>query len=902
MQLLQEARVHPLSVRARTRTAEYRPLGALLLPGEIVHEGSVEDAKSLVDTHFHSEELQVLRFLGATGGPSRNTGARQEPWFIEYRRLAEKDYLERLKESGSAPNRDLLDFRDRPFAGPLTPLMVLSPPSRARYTTALLRTADDLESWTFAHTTQTRYPEHPWPHPVVYMVRKHGLLETSVGPRPPTESVGPGLARLSSVLPIATVPSHVAQLLGLPDRLEDLDEEHWSKALELVRESDDDGVIGNLYAEAARVGRAAPATIRCRVSSGHDARPAEAVTVASDPELISILSQTGEPYVRVGTDSDRRLLVEAWLLRDTDTAVRSEVVSVPSGEPEALGDVFPLLRSRLSPQQRELLLQPCSDIRVDRFTDSGRIGEARELVLEPEVVHYRGDLDQKRLLQLLGGKLGLNLTDADIDAFVRNVEARRVKALKTAIRKAPDNPTRVLLAIGAAELRARLPKLTLDSVEAIEGDLDDAAIGELALVIHGTRVLQEHADVLEEGGLQPPQRWAGGRKAVTFVRELGFGVEFAGFEARKVERLLEVEGPPEIGPLHDYQEIVVEEIRALVKGEGGGSRGLLSLPTGAGKTRVAIEALIDAINEGDLQSPVIWVAQTVELCEQAVQTWSELWRAKGPRDRLTISRLHSHFEADEAEHGHQVVVATTAKLDAGVFEKSSYAWLSRANCIVVDEAHTSVGQSYSRLLAWQGMERNKERAPLIGLTATPFRGNEAEMKTLVSRYGRRRLDTKALGGQDAYPHLQRIGILAQVDHELLPGSDITLSAEELKRLETFQRLPDAARQRLAADVGRNRTLLDSISALDADWPVLLFGVSVEHAHTMAALLSRADIPAAAISADTDRGVRRHYIDQFRKGRIRVLANYDVLAAGFDAPRVRASTSRGRPTPPTVINR
>ncbi len=56
---------------------------------------------------------------------------------------------------------------------------------------------------------------------------------------------------------------------------------------------------------------------------------------------------------------------------------------------------------------------------------------------------------------------------------------------------------------------------------------------------------------------------------------------------------------------------------------------------------------------------------------------------------------------------------------------------------------------------------------------------------------------------------------------------------------------------------------------------------------MAALLTRAGISAAAISADTDRGVRRHYIDQFREGQIRVLANYDVLAAGFDAPRVRA---------------
>ncbi len=291
----------------------------------------------------------------------------------------------------------------------------------------------------------------------------------------------------------------------------------------------------------------APEAIRCRIASGHDVRPARTVTVASDPDLVAVLSQTGEPYVRVDTESDRVQLVESWLLRDADAAVRSEVVAVPSGESEALGDVFPLLRSRLAPSQRELLLQPCADIRVDRFTDNGRIGEVRDLVLEPEVVYYRGDLEQSRLLQLLGDKLGLDLSAADIDATLRNLQVKKVKELRTAIRKAKDDPSRLLLAVGADELRARVPKVTLDSVEAIEGGLDDKAVAELALVVHRTRALQEHSDVLEERGLQPPQRWGGSRPAITFVRDLGFRPEFAGFESRKVERLLEVEGPPEIG-------------------------------------------------------------------------------------------------------------------------------------------------------------------------------------------------------------------------------------------------------------------------------------------------------------------------------------------------------------------
>ena len=68
-----------------------------------------------------------------------------------------------------------------------------------------------------------------------------------------------------------------------------------------------------------------------------------------------------------------------------------------------------------------------------------------------------------------------------------------------------------------------------------------------------------------------------------------------------------------------------------------------------------------------MESPLLWIAQTEELCEQAVQSWGELWRAFGPAgEALTISRLWGGYEATEVDRGSQVVVATIQKLDAGV--------------------------------------------------------------------------------------------------------------------------------------------------------------------------------------------------------------------------------------------
>ena len=40
---------------------------AMLLPGEVVSEGNAEDQPTTIDAAFHSNELHVLRALGATG-------------------------------------------------------------------------------------------------------------------------------------------------------------------------------------------------------------------------------------------------------------------------------------------------------------------------------------------------------------------------------------------------------------------------------------------------------------------------------------------------------------------------------------------------------------------------------------------------------------------------------------------------------------------------------------------------------------------------------------------------------------------------------------------------------------------------------------------------------------------
>jgi superfamily II DNA or RNA helicase len=270
-------------------------------------------------------------------------------------------------------------------------------------------------------------------------------------------------------------------------------------------------------------------------------------------------------------------------------------------------------------------------------------------------------------------------------------------------------------------------------------------------------------------------------------------------------------------------------------------------------------------------------------------------------EELRIGRLWSTNEVPEAVGAHQVVVATSDKLRYRV-ESDAYKWLSEAMCVVIDEAHGATTPEYTKILQWleisaRGRARTT-RAPLLGLTATPFRGtSEEDTRRLINRFGGRRLD-RVFGGDDdygaTYHVLQEMGVLSRVDGEVLETGttidiDRDLSPDERN---SFQRLglpslPNRVFDTIAKDVDRNRRLLKSILGKPRDWSILLFAVSIEHAQTMAALLTMEGIPTAAIDHRTEPSIRRRYVDRFRNGDLQVLTNYGVLTQGFDAPATNA---------------
>jgi superfamily II DNA or RNA helicase len=755
-------------------------------------------------------------------------------------------------------------------------------------TDAALRAESDLAPWVFAHTTQPdSYPKLEMPAPTVWRLRDEGRFHTSRGLRPAALTVHPSLHEWAQFLPVAKCEPAVAALLGLSETLDSLSNEIWLEAVSASFEIVDDAAVGRLYATACSH-IDAPARLRCRRRDGHAAEPPESVSaVASKTEFDALVAQD-VPTILAPTVEDADALRVRWGL-NTEQKVETNLAYGVAGAEAPLTDRFPSLQWQLEPEQRDLVLVPCSELRLETITASGRTADNLTVYLDDGRIFYDEQLDERTLLLSLAPLLELELDEQDADvAIAKRREVERRRRIEE-IKKQSTPEERLLAALGEAPLRSRLPRGLLAALEADGRTLGGKEIGELALAVYGVDVLRVFRSELEDAGLEPPRQWAGSQAALKFVRRIGFPREFAGFEHPRRSPLLEVEGPPNVPDLHTYQREIVDGLRSLLRGDLDGRRAMISLPTGAGKTRVAVEAIIEALQHDGLTGPILWVAQSDELCEQAVQTWSFVWRGLGPaREPLAISRLWGSNEAEPSDTPAHVVVAGIQKLQAGCIKDPEYAWLAEANCVVIDEAHHSTAPSYTELLDWLGLGRQKQSRPLVGLTATPYRGvSEVETDRLVKRYGTRRLDSIAFGDENPYPILQREGVLAGVEHRLMKGTDVVLDAKELEQISRLRVLPPRAEEELGRSVDRNRRLLAEVLRLPEDWTILLFATSVDHAQTMAALLTLEGVTAKPITGLTDDGPRRHYIEEFREGRIRVLTNYNVLTQGFDAPAVRA---------------
>jgi len=347
-------------------------------------------------------------------------------------------------------------------------------------------------------------------------------------------------------------------------------------------------------------------------------------------------------------------------------------------------------------------------------------------------------------------------------------------------------------------------------------------------------------------------------------------------------------------PLKDYQTKVFFDTQKII--EFPNVKFLIQMPTGAGKTRVAMEIITAFLNKKEGRQ-VIWLADRSELCDQAVEAFENCWSHLGKFD-LTLHRMWGDNELPKKVEGTSFIVAMYQKIREPLKKKTLEL---KGDLIVTDEAHNAIAKTYNETIEKLKDFRNKQTR-ILGLTATPGRGDDSQNEDLVSFFDNKiiGIDSEKLG---VISFLQRKKILARCIREPLETKiNYTLSNEEWKKLsQSFEHeYPEELLKRIAEDNSRNAIILLRLLELAKKHKhILVFGASKKQSKLLCGVLIALNYTAIHVDGSTPHSYRKDVVDKFKDGKIQFIFNYGVFTTGFDSPNIDAVVI-ARPTTSVVL--
>lgn len=885
-------------IHLRSISKEWRIPARLLRAGGVV-SSQPELSSVLLDEDYHASHKKIVERLQIQPEPPKRllkwTAAMGE-MFSDYRTRALRTYRRKMSLSGQRPQESYLNFLDdaRVLAG--APLLKDIPESSRRKLTLLLLeqlSGQSLQPASFGHETQReKYETIEVPSPSCWLLASHGVVT---------------LAGHSVTIRDLVAALDLRWTRSLPG---------WIEVLDRVEKTLTKGFPGEWEAPAGDLGTLWPAVFAAcesgdvswdlrrtcyaaaaehgevpqRVTLDDRTLPLEECYVTGSEVVAKQVRKAALPVVLLAEET-----IDLWVKKGARNMANLSRVDHDEleAQPVSLLDVAPDLAPALGEEAREAAwVQVCKNLRIVIDTE-----KETPLPAAFERGSFLVDLEQlercnwrQRIEILLTEAVAAGWVDGDAERLKRELLEQNYLRRRAEVAQKPTIVERLLAAVGgnsdvllqAFDGSVR-HAMHLQKVEA------PPEVAGLALAVHGPAILARLRDKLEEEGLKPPTRW-GTEDAYEFAIALGFPSEFGGSrKARRSAELL-VSGPMPLGALHDYQERLIGDLGTLIEAhKRKPARAVLSLPTGSGKTRVAVETAVNTcLNKG---STVLWIAQTDELCEQAVQSFRQVWVNRGKEwTDLRLVRLWGGNPSPVASDRDvpTVIVASIQTLVSRIAGRLPD-WLRAASLVVIDEAHHAIAPSYTRLLTWlTGKETRDggiEAPPLLGLSATPFRGrDEVESRRLARRFNGELYPPP--GEQaDLYGKLQADGMLSDIAVKpLVYDRAFVLTDEEKRLIDTFDEFPDAAARRMGEDERRNTVIVRSIESHTKKGQALFFANSVWHASHVAALLHMSGVKAAVVHGETEASARQYFVRQFQSGDIDVLCNYGVLTTGFDAPR------------------
>jgi DNA repair protein RadD len=339
--------------------------------------------------------------------------------------------------------------------------------------------------------------------------------------------------------------------------------------------------------------------------------------------------------------------------------------------------------------------------------------------------------------------------------------------------------------------------------------------------------------------------------------------------------------------LHDFQDRIRRQVIRLLSDQE--KRFIIHMPTGSGKTRTAVEVIIDffrisAMNTlYDENVKILWVAQSSELCAQAMETFKNLGSKKLPFE-VSINPYFGNSSIESINHQKPGIIFASIQKLLNNYKSDTWKEIkSDLYLVVVDEAHRSVASQWIKALDYFVSD---QKAFLIGLTATPGIGNTNKTDFTISNYYRAKkigiMDESYITIDSPIKLLTKRNFLAKIDNQEIqfkPGYEVD---DILVKEDSFEFSSNTLKL-LSTDPFRNHIVVQLIKKhINKGHKILVFSCGVDHNLILKTILNEKGIKAESVDADTLN--RTEIIERYKTGDLNVLVNFGVLTTGFDAPK------------------
>lgn len=380
------------------------------------------------------------------------------------------------------------------------------------------------------------------------------------------------------------------------------------------------------------------------------------------------------------------------------------------------------------------------------------------------------------------------------------------------------------------------------------------------------------------------------------------------FEFHKNEKELPVESVERLGykfyELYDYQYMIKQQaINDLSNKDKDLYKILIHMPTGTGKTKTTMHIIshyLNFITKG--QGIVVWIAHSDELLMQAYETFKNVWSHLSLFD-INVYKGWVEFP-NTLEDGilFTSIQALQKKYGKHVFEEIS----NKASLIVFDEVHKS-GAEITKKCVDSLMKKNNEYGKkFIGLTATPGRTTEVSKANAlfsedfdhiigidVDKINAISLSANEArnyrGSKDPIRYFQEQGYLSNIEKQMLefeidPKVLIQLKKELQNDNENYS---DNLVKKISLSKARNDKIIEELVKLNKEQiPTIVFACSLQHAKLLSAFLKMLNIENSLVYGDMASTDRKRAIDDFKKGKVNIIINFEILTTGFDSTNIK----------------